>query len=137
MSVVFPAPFRPMSAARESCVIFTFAADKICFVVPGYVNDTSFMYITHLERDFTPSRDPGSGNRIGLMCAGWSSPMEEMAYLGASRFSPSPPVKDAEDPPAAARFPPTDATLLMALSGEGSAATISGLRDWKSRKPMG
>ena len=111
MSVVFPAPFRPMSAARESCVIFTFAADKICFVVPGYVNDTSFMYITHLERDFTPSRDPGSGNRIGLMCAGWSSPMEEMAYLArrsrrTRTRTRSPPVRDRtwRTPPAAASF---------------------------------
>ena len=70
ISVVFPAPLRPTKAAREFCVIFTFAAERICFVVPGYVNDTFFMYMMTFILDLTPSKDPGSGNRIGLMCEG-------------------------------------------------------------------
>ena len=109
------------------------------------------MYMMHLLRFFTPSSGPGSGNRMGLMCAGWSSPMDAMANLGAGEARPSetfvssmpsilsPPVsaREAEDPPISFRPPPTDATFPMALSGDGSAATISGLSDWKSRKPMG
>ena len=74
-SVVLPAPFNPTSAAREFCVIFTVAPLRIFLDVPGYPNDTSFMYMTTLARDLTPSKSPGSGKRIGLMCDGWFSPI--------------------------------------------------------------
>ena len=147
ISVVLPAPLAPMSAARESCVIFTLAFVRIFLSVPGYVNARSFMYITHLFLDLTPSRLPGSGNRMGLMCFGWSSPMVSKAYLvGAGDslllgpFSSS-DASDATDAlgfiPASPASPPMLSIFLMALFGDGNAATISGLRPWKSLKPIG
>ena len=56
ISVVLPAPLRPTSAARDPCVILTFAAVRMYLSVPGYLNDTSFMYIITFCRDLTPFR---------------------------------------------------------------------------------
>mmetsp|Transcript_26805 Transcript_26805/g.65683 ORF Transcript_26805/g.65683 Transcript_26805/m.65683 type:complete len:201 (-) Transcript_26805:2593-3195(-) len=161
ISVVLPAPFNPTSAAREPCVIFTLAAVRMHLSVPGYLKDTSFMYMITFWRDLTPSSGPGSGKRMGLMCAAASPPAAtaSMAFMGlatsSSSSSSSSPMLDTVD------MPLTDATLamdgiffiappgtfslsfsmvacfLMALSGDGSAATISGFSAWKSRKPMG